>query len=294
VIKDQAHEIISASMCLYFSAVNDTSLDQLLTTVDHPEAMQAALRQTPYYDDTQWQAFLGLHDDLHTVFQWMKDTGLDGYWRANILPKVQKRIAAIGSELPKYNVIHEDETLLGAPLASDRITVFMLYYCMPHGIKIVGTRFLSDAHYPFDIVVRNAAHEMLHPPYALSSDSTLQAAFSTLKQDSFLMDKVQHHNPDFGYNDFAGFIEEDCVQAIEQTANSSMGIANDPRDRWRESDDGMHVFAVALYSVMTSDHYNAKHERFRDYLVRQIRSGRLGPGKIKSIYDAFYADKPGK
>jgi len=290
VIKDQEHGIISAGLCLYFSAVNDSTLDQLLATVDHPQQMQAALKRTPYYDSTQWAAFVSLHDDLHTVLQWMKDTGFDNYWRSHMLPKVQKRLAAISGDLPKYNVIHADEMLLGAPLASDRITVYMLYYCMPHGIKIVGTRFLTDAHYPFEIVVRNSAHEMLHPPYALSTDSTLQAAFATLKQDTFLMNRVEHHNPAFGYNDLDGFLEEDCVQAIEQMANESMGIAEEAHQRWKESDDGMHVFAVALYSVMKTEHYNAAHEHFRDFLVRMIRSGRLGAGNIRTLYDAFYAD----
>jgi hypothetical protein len=290
VIKDKEHGIISAGLCLYFSAVNDTLLDQLIATVNQPAALQEALKRTPYYDSTQWADFVGLRADLHTVFQWMKDTDFDGYWREHILPKVQKRIAAVETDLPKYNVIHEDESVLGFALPTNRIVVYMLYYCIPHGIKIVGTRFLTDAAYPFEIVIRNAAHEMMHPPFDLHGDSTLVAALNTLKQDSFLMDKFQHHNPDFGYNDFEGFMEEDCVQALEQTVNRNLGIAEDPRQRWKESDDGMHVFAVALYSVMTEEHYNAKHERFSDFLIRTICSGRLGAGKIKSVYDAFYAD----
>ena len=292
VVKDEQHGIISAGLCLYLSAVNDTTLDQLIATVDHPEAMQTALKLTPYYDETQWQGFIGLHADLRTVFLWMKETGFEAYWRATILPKVEHRFADIRKDLPKYNVIREDESLLGAPLPSNRITVYMLYYCMPHGIKIVGTRFLSDAHYPFDIVVRNSAHEMMHPPFDLAGDSALVSALNTLKQDSFLMGKVEHHNPDFGYNDFNGFIEEDCVQALEQVANRAMDIANEPRQRWTESDDGMHVFAVALYSVMVAEKYNANHERFGAFLTRMILSGRLGPGKIKGLYDAFYAIKP--
>ncbi|HEY3296065.1 MAG TPA: hypothetical protein VGL38_11570 [bacterium] len=290
-IKDEMHGIISAALCLYFSAVNDTTLDQLVATVDHPETMQAALKQTPYYDEQQWQGFMALRPALRTVFVWMKQTGFDAYWHSTVLPKVQRRIEEIRKDLPHYNVIGEDEALLGAPLPSHRITVYMLYYCQPHGIKIVGTRFLSDVAYPFDIVVRNAAHEMMHPPFDLSGDSVLVAALNTLQQDTFLMDKVLHHNPDFGYNDFPGFIEEDCVQALEQTANRSMGIAPEPRQRWTQSDDGMHVFAVALYSVMTAENYNAKHERFSRFLIRMIQSGRLAPGKIKTVYDAFYASK---
>jgi len=40
--------------------------------------------------------------------------------------------------------------------------------------------------------------------------------------------------------------------------------------------------------VMREENYNQKGELFRDFLVRMIRTGKLSPGKIKPIYDAFY------
>jgi hypothetical protein len=43
----------------------------------------------------------------------------------------------------------------------------------------------------------------------------------SLRADAFLMDKVNNHNPAFGYNTFEGFIEEDCVQALEQIINEN-------------------------------------------------------------------------
>jgi hypothetical protein len=52
----------------------------------------------------------------------------------------------------------------------------------------------------------------------------------------------------------------------------------------------MHVFAVALYNVMKQENYNEKRELFRDFLVRMIKSGKLGPGRIKQIYDDFYGN----
>jgi hypothetical protein len=253
--------------------------------------MQAALKQTTYYDDEQWAVYDSVRPDLITIFSWMKDIGFESYWQTKILPKIEKRIKAVTRDLPKYNIIHEDETMLGAALPSDKIVVCMLYFAMPHGIRVTGTRFLTDAHYPFDIVVRNSAHEMLHPPYNMAADSELVAAVSELKADSFYMDKILHHNPDFGYNSFDGALEEDCVQALEQIVNRNMKVAEDPRTRWKESDDGMHVFAVALYSVMVQENYNQKHERFRDFLIRMIRTSRLAPGTIQTTYNQFYSQK---
>lgn len=165
----------------------------------------------------------------------------------------------------------------------------MLYYSQPHGIKITGTRFLTDVAWPFEIVLRNAVHEMMHPPYDLDSDDELKKTIYLLKEDKFLMDKVLNHNPAFGYNSFEGFIEEDCVQALEQIINEKLKIEVEAHKRWKQVDEGMHVFSVALYDVMKEENFNQKGEQFRDFLIRVIRSGKLSPGKIKSIYDAFYS-----
>ena len=64
------------------------------------------------------------------------------------------------------------------------------------------------------------------------------------------MQRVEHHNPSFGYNSFEGFVEEDCVQALDQRIADRLGIAEDPRQRWRRCDDGMHVLAMALYQLL--------------------------------------------
>ena len=288
-IKDEKGEIISASLCLYFSATDDSTLDDLIATLAEPSQMQNNLKKTPYYDDGGWVLFESVRADLGVVFRFLKEIHFEDYWHDTILPIENAKVDSIKSVLPKYNIISEDEALLGFPLSSDKITVYMLYYSQPHGIKITGTRFLTDVAWPFEIVVRNAAHEMMHPPFVSASDSRLVAALNQLKKDDFLMDKVLHHNPAFGYNTFDGFIEEDCVQALEQLINEKLRTEREAHVRWKESDDGMHVFAVALYEVMKKERFNEKHERFQNFLVRNIRSGGLAPGKIKPLYDAFYA-----
>jgi hypothetical protein len=125
----------------------------------------------------------GLHssvrEDLKAVFLFLKRIRFENYWRETILPKTIAKIAEIEKELPKYNVIAEDETHLGFSLPSNRITVYVLYYSQPHGIKITGTRFLTDVAWPFRIMLRNAVHEMMHPPYQLSGDRGLREALDS-------------------------------------------------------------------------------------------------------------------
>ncbi len=287
-VKDEAQSIISASMCLYFSATDDSTLDDLIKTLKDPSEMQANLRKTTYYSDDDWKLFESVKGDLGIIFHFLKDIKFEDYWRQNRLPKISAKIDSIKADLPRYNIVPEIETMLGTPLSSDKITVYMLSYSQPHGIKITGTRFLTDIAWPFKIVLRNAIHEMMHPPYLVEGNNDIADALNTLKSDSLLMDKVTNHSPSFGYNSFEGFIEEDCVQALDQVISEKLGVSMNARARWKQSDDGMHVFAIALYQVMQTENYNAKHERFDQFLVRVIRSGELGAGMISKYYREFY------
>jgi hypothetical protein len=290
-IKDENQGIISAFLTLHFSATRDKTLDDMIRTIDNSEMMRNNLKQTPYYSDHDWQIYESVRNDLKTIFSFLKDIQFESYWQDAVLPKVEQKIAEIKKELPKYNVIQEQESLLGFALPSNKITVYMLYYSQPHGIKITGTRFLTDVAWPFKIVLRNAVHEMMHPPYDLPNDDDLRNTLFLLKEDEFLMDKILNHNPAFGYNSFEGFIEEDCVQAMEQIINEKLGVEREAHQRWKESDDGMHVFAVTLYNLMKEENYNQKGGTFRDFLIRMIRSSRLSPGRIREIYDRFYSQQ---
>lgn len=150
------------------------------------------------------------------------------------MPKLESKITEFNKEVSQYNVIGSVEEHLGFKLPSNKITVYLLYYSQPHGIKITGTRFLTDIAWPFAILMRTASHEMMHPPFDFKNDSVLIQTVRRLKEDRFLMDKVLNHNPSFGYNSFEGFVEEDCVQALDQIINEKLGIPRDARKRWQE------------------------------------------------------------
>jgi len=288
-LKDDNKNIISAFLSLHFSAADDETLDDMLRTLKNNKLMKRSLKKTTYYDENGRRLFESVRGDLKEIFLFLKAIGFEAYWRQNVLPKVRQRIIEISKDLSKYDVVAEVEAHLGYALPSNRITVYMLYYARPHGIKITGTRFLCDASYPLKVVAQNAVHEMMHPPYDLSRDRELRDALDSLRADVFMMDKVTNHNPSFGYNSFEGYIEENCVRALDQLIGERLGIASDARRRWKDEDDAMHVFAVALYSLMKQEDYNRRKEAFRVFLNRAIRSGKLGAGNIKPIYDAFYS-----
>ncbi len=60
----------------------------------------------------------------------------------------------------------------------------------------------------------------------------LKETLDRLRADTFVMDKVNNHDPGFGYNSFEGFIEEDCVQAIEQVINEKFNVEVEAHKRW--------------------------------------------------------------
>lgn len=287
-IKDDNGSIVSAWLCLYFSAVEDETIDQMITTIDNNNILKENFEVSPYHSDDSWKIFESIGPDLKVVLNFLKDIEFEKYWKENISPKVDARINEFNSEVGKYNVIGLVEEHLGQKLASNKITVYMLYYSRPHGIKITGTRFLTDIAWPFEILIRTASHEMMHPPFDLKNDTTLVETLETLKSDKFFMEKVENHNPSFGYNSFEGFVEEDCVQALDQIINEKIGVSKEPRKRWQESDDGMHVLAIALYNIMKEENYNSQNEVFRDFLIRTINSGNLSNGNIERIYMEFY------
>jgi len=288
-IKDERKSIISAFLALYFSATDDRTLDDMLATLKNSKRMKENLQKTTYYSESGWQLYESVKEDLETVFLFLKAIEFENHWKQHVLPKLEGKTAEIKKELPKYNVVNEVEKLLGTRLPSNALTVYILNYSQPHGIRVTGLRFLTDAGYPFRIVLRNAVHEPMHPPYNLARDAELKEALDSLRADGFLMDKISNHNPAFGYNSFEGFIEEDCVQALEQIINEKLKVEVEARKRWKDNDDGMHVFAIALYGVMKGGNFPAAGESFRDFLIRMIRTGKVAAGRIKPLYDAFYA-----
>ena len=287
-IKDENHGIISASLALYFSAVDDKTLDDLIATVKDSSVMQGNLKATPYYDEDGWKLYEASRPDLETALRAMKRIGFEEDWRKNVLPKIEQSRVAIAAKLPEYNVIPAVEKVLGSPRPGNKITVYLLYYSEPHGIKITGTRFLTHYSYPFRIVLRNAIHEMMHPPYDLAHDPELKRDLESLKSDSFLMNKVEHHDTSYGYNTLAGLEEEDSVQALEQIIAEKFGMGGDPKKYWQEQDGGIHVFAVALYQLMKQQKFDGSKESFPMFLKRQFKAGAFANGKIEKMNQEFF------
>lgn len=280
--------ILSAWLSLYFSAIPGDEIEDMINAVNDPAGLKSNFEKTPYHDEESWQLFLSIKTELLVILNYLRDSGFKQYWELSIKPKIDSVITNVKQGIDKYDVIKENEYFLGFKLPSDTITVYMLYYNKPHGIKITGMRFITAIDWPFEITVRTSAHEMMHPPYDYKNDKELKELVESYSKDEFFMDKVNNHDKSLGYNTVEGLFEEDCVQSMDQLINEKLGISKNAKKRWAESDEGIHVLAIALYQVMKEAGYNSKKEVFRDFLFRINREGKLKPGMLEGYYDKFY------
>lgn len=282
-VKDEGQQIISALLCLYFSATSDQTLDDVLHTLADSSQMYQNLQHSTYYQEKKWRLYNVVRPELITLVRFLQSIDFEGYWRSSILPRIEQRIQSLQNELAHFNVVVEDEALLGAPLASNELTVCVLYYTQPHGMKLLGTRFITDVSYPAATVARIAVHEMFHPPFD-ERHPEVQSGIASLQEDPFLLRTFERRNPDFGYNTFKGFIEESCVRALEQLVNERLDIVHcEARERWRTEDEGLHVFAACLYAIMKEEQYNAHGETFEQFFMRMVGS-KLRPGTLEQTY----------
>jgi hypothetical protein len=82
---------------------------------------------------------------------------------------------------------------------------------------------------------------------------------------------------------FEGLVEEDVAQALDQLISEAFGVGRDPRERWQQADDGLHVLAARLYALLSAEDWLNKGETIRDALLRLFSSGRLAPGSIDPL-----------
>lgn len=287
VIKDEGHGIVSAKLALYYSAVDDETLPEMIRTAHDSAAMEAALQKTSYWSADGWQNYELARPALEVALRALDRVGFPAYWASNAKAKIDKRIAEISPELPKYNIIPVIESYLGFPLSSQTIAVYLLAYSEPHGIRITGLRFLTHVSYPFSIVLHNAIHEPMHPPYH-ADDPKVREAIDLLGRDPLVIDKVQHHDSSFGYNTTAGYIEEDSVQALEQLVSEKFGVGRNACKYWQGQDGGMHVLAVAMYTGYKQAS-SPTPEPYSQWFTRAVQDGQLRGRQLEKAVQSFFS-----
>ncbi|WP_416761024.1 hypothetical protein ACNI65_02710 [Roseateles sp. So40a] len=269
--------LLGPNLQVLFSANGiEASLDTLITALKARQtAILPSYRASIYWSESDWAWFDRAAPRLETIFDAMRKAGFAAFRRERIGADLDRRIAEVSRALSTFDVISWQEKLTGRRFDPE-IQIVLLQFSKPHGIKVQGQTFLQAADYDTATTVRIAAHEMLHPPVAMEGPAAT-AALAALGRDPLITKIVREHDPQWGYTTLEGMLNEDLVQALDQLISEALGVARNPADRWRKSDDGMHVIAAGLYGLLRQDRWIDTGGSIEDWLARAVKDGRLSP-----------------
>ena len=279
-MKEQGN-LVGPTLALYLSAAPDQSLDGFIIALRNTAALRESFFKTQFWSLDSWAKFDSVREDAGLALAGLKKAGYEKFWSQSVGPHINGRAEALRAEIGHFDLLGEQERLLGHDFPNRKIEVLLMRFCQPYGIRITGMRFLTDVDYPNDIVLRNAAHEPFHPPFP--DPAPMKLVYVALQKDPFVSRAFAKHDPKYGYNSFEGYVDEDSVQVLEQIVSERLGFAADAATRWQEADGGMHVLAAALYQAMKDDEFDKRGGVYEEWLIDMVKSGRLAPGKLEPL-----------
>jgi hypothetical protein len=275
--------LLGPNLAVLFSANgNDATVDMLLAALEAPEErIRPAYRASPYWSEKDWNWFSGAVPRLQIIFSAMRDAGFASFRSERAGAALENTIAETQRALLHFDVITWQEKLTGRSF-DPSIEIVLLQFSKPHGIKVQGQTFLQSTEYDTATTVRIAAHEMLHPPVPMDG-AAATAALAVLARDPLVSKIVREHDPRWGYESLEGILNEDLAQALDQLISEALGVARNPADRWRKSDDGMHVLAAAFYGLLRQDRWVETGGSIENWLQAAVHRGRLAPKVLHPV-----------
>jgi hypothetical protein len=276
---DKENHLLGPGLCTLMSGAPLDTLDAVIAALDAADtAILPPYKASAYWGAEDWDKFIARRPRIRLVLDGLRQAGFPDLRRRMLAPTVETRLPALRQKLAGYDVIAEQERLLGRPLDAS-LEIVLLWFNKPHGIRVQGQRFITGITWPDEIVLRNAAHEVLHPPFPMDGPAA-KAALAVLEKDALLKTIVAEHNPAFGYNSLEGLLNEDMVEALEQIVSERLGFAAQPHKRWEQADDGMHVLAAGLYGLLKADGYDRTGGNLEAWTTTAAKSGKLAPASL--------------
>lgn len=286
-------DLLAPGLCTQLSGASDRSLDEVIAGLEAAETqVLPPYRASPYWDEGAWKVLLAMRPRLLLVLGAMREAGFSRFRAELAGPRLATRIPELRQRVSSLDIIAEQERLVGRPLDPD-LEIILLWFCKPHGIRIQGQRFLTAVDYSDEITLRTAAHEVLHPPFPMDGP-VAQAALEALSKDALVMRILAEHDPNFGYNNLEGVLNEDTVQALDQIVSERLGVARDPAQRWTRADGGMHVVAAGLYGILKAEGYDRTGGNIERWMMDAVRAGKLAPERLHASAAAVMKTTPDK
>ncbi|MGN6828964.1 hypothetical protein [Paucibacter sp. M5-1] len=265
-------------LSLILSGGRSDTIDDLLASLDDVgRRLRPRLEASVYWSPSLWGQFEPMVERLRLLLQGLKAAGFAAYRRGLIGPAEARAEELLRSFAP-VDIISEQERLVGRTLERE-IEMNLLWFCRPHGVKLQGQRFIAAVQASDATIALTAAHEVLHPPFDMRG-AVARRCIAQLAADPLLQRILAEKSRDSGYNSIEGIFEEDTVQALDQIIQERLGYGQPPAQRWADSDEGMHVFAAALYGMLKADRFDQRGGNIEAWLDRAQARGQLAPAAL--------------
>jgi len=261
------------------------SLDGLITAVADPELLVSATRErSAHWNEADEWLFRSVRPALLAVLEGLRAAGLADWWAERAAGDLGRRCEELSESFAAYDLVPLVEQHTGVSFDARAVELCVLRWAAPHGIRVTGTRFLTDIRYDADVVLNIAVHELLHPPWP--ADHPVKSRLDALAGDPFLAARFAARDPAAGYNTWAGYVEEDAAQALDQYLNTQLGrnTRGDPVTRWTTADGGMHVLALLLHDALQRGDFDPAAGRYADFLARALSDRHTWPGDLHARY----------
>lgn len=284
-------DLLWPALSTIVSGAKIDTLEDLIAAVEQAEAkLKPAYKASEHWDQESWDTFMTERLDLLVVLGGLREAGFVAFRQKLLAGRLEPRIATLNTYLARYDVVAEQERLLGRPLMSPTIDIVLMWFSKPHGVRVQGQRFLSHVDYPDGNVVSIAAHEVLHPPIPMDGP-VAKAVLKVLGRDELFTRIVAEHDKSFGYNSLEGILNEDICQALDQIVSERLGVARPAGKRWTVADGGMHVLAAGLYGTLKAEGYDNTGGNLERWLAEAAKTGKLSPARLHPAA-AQVLDKP--
>jgi hypothetical protein len=272
--------LLGPTLALWASATRSDSIEATREAFAAPEAMRTKLSSKEFWGSAEeWNAKAAYFPDVAAVLAELAAQGFADYWNGKKKPLVEAKVVHLRRELSQIDMIGAQQRYVGRPL-DPQIEIYLSAFSEPHGIRIVGQRFLTSFDYPSIIVKRNAAHEIFHP-VLLSARPETPRILARLSQEPVLARIDARADKSDGYRTINALVEEGMTQALEALVSRRLGFGRgDLGAYWRDQDGGIHVFAAAALDAMVHSGFAARGGDALSWLDQQTANGNLRGEKL--------------
>ncbi|QOC23261.1 hypothetical protein IC757_03670 [Wenzhouxiangella sp. AB-CW3] len=280
-IRQDSGALTGPALCLFFSGYPTASIDDLLTSARQMEArIMSPLKESPFWGGEDSRELIERTvPPVKVILEQLQQAGYAEWYQDQFGDQLQQAVEKFDDALSGYDIIPIQQHLLGQPL-DPHLRVDILKFSWPHGIRVLGQRFISHPEYDIEITLHVARHELFHPPFDFEDQHYWQA-LAELEKSELIQSILEHSNPAYGYNSFEALVNEGSAQALDHLVAEKMDMAHDPGERWRESDGGMHLLAAALYHAMKEDEYHLRGGDYGKWLLSAVERGLINGDAVR-------------